>query len=102
MNQDTAIFIVRCAQQQAQSLTEMLAGALMLLEEQPQEQKIKPCQHPMKSRLDLSTFNRTKWTCRECGSSVDEELPPKPVAPPLMNHKEGEIPERHPMAGNFS
>jgi len=98
MNQDTAIFIVRCAQQQAQSLAEMLAGALMLLEEQ--EPKPEPCQHDMK--LDLSTFGRTKWTCRECGSSVDEELPPKPVAPPLMNYKEGEIPERHPIAGNFS
>lgn len=81
MEQTTTIFAVRCAQQQAQLLSEMLGGVLELLEAQPE--KLEPCQHPQKSRLDLSTFNRMKWTCRECGHSVDEPLvasEPKPVS----------------------
>jgi len=70
VEKDLATFVVRCALQQAQSLTEMLTGALALLEET--EPKPEACRHPAKSRLDLSTFSRTKWTCRECGYQVDE------------------------------
>lgn len=70
VEKDLAVFVVRCALRQAQSLTEMLAGAMALLEEQ--EPKPEACLHPVKSRLDLSTFSRTKWTCRECGHMVDE------------------------------
>lgn len=106
MEQTTTIFAIRCAQQQAQLLSDMLSGVLELLEAQPE--KSEPCQHPQKSRQDLSTFSRMKWMCRECGFSVDEErpveadVPPKPAAPPLITFKEGEIPERHPMTGSFS
>lgn len=70
VEKDLAVFIVRCALQQAQSLTEMLAGALTLLEGAVSTPEA--CLHPAKSRLDLSTFSRTKWTCRECGHAVDE------------------------------
>ena len=75
MEKDLAVFIVRCALQQAQSLTEMLTGALTLLEEQ--EPKAEFCQHPAKSRLQMSTFSREKWTCRECGYVEDRPRTPE-------------------------
>ena len=75
MEKDLAVFIVRCALQQAQSLTEMLTGALTLLEEQEPTPEV--CQHPEKSRLNMSTFSQEKWACRECDHVEDHPRAPE-------------------------